>query len=430
MKVLILNGSHANDPMETRVISALQSGISARGWNVETIVLRDKKIGNCAGDFFCWIKTPGICAINDDNREIAKKIMGSDLVINVGPIIFGGYASPLKRAMDHQIQNTSPFFTVIDGEIHHKKRYETHPNVITIGWLDAPNPNAEAIFRHLEYRNSLNMHSKVHWCEILYRNQPEDKIAGQINQLLTRAERLESDPVPSLPQPSLSTAPARPVRKALLLVGSPRMRKSTSASLGDYLFEQLKAKGVETETLCIYPYSAERNEKLYAMLAAADLIVLVFPLYIDSLPGHVVSVLEEIASHKAGKPGTRFAAIANCGFPEAHHNDNALAICAEFARTLEFEWLGSLSLGGGEMVQGVPLNELGGRAIPIKKPLDMAAEALSAGQPIPDNARSMLAKPVIPAWLYRIFGSFGWKQQAKQYGAKHRLMDQPYKQTS
>ncbi len=48
---------------------ALTAQLQARGWEVEHFALCEKKIGNCAGDFFCWIRTPGVCNVNDDNRQ-------------------------------------------------------------------------------------------------------------------------------------------------------------------------------------------------------------------------------------------------------------------------------------------------------------------------------------------------------------------------
>jgi hypothetical protein len=138
--------------------------------------------------------------------------------------------------------------------------------------------------------------------------------------------------------------------------------------------------------------------------------------------------LEKIAAHrKQNQSSIRFAAIANCGFPEADHNDTALAICAEFARQTGFEWMDGLALGAGQgIVHGVPLNELDGRAIPLKHALDLAAEALAGGNPIPQPARDLLAKPIIPHWMYTLQGRFGWQQQAKQYGMEKELKRQPY----
>ncbi len=78
-------------------------------------------------------------------------------------------------------------------------------------------------------------------------------------------------------------------------------------------------------------------------------------------------------------------------------------------------------------MHGTPLNEMDGRAIPLKKALDLSAEALVQGEAIPQAARDLLAKPFIPGWLYRLMGGFGWKQQAKEYGAKKRLDARPYR---
>ncbi|MFT3894901.1 MAG: hypothetical protein QM730_24995 [Anaerolineales bacterium] len=89
--------------------------------------------------------------------------------------------------------------------------------------------------------------------------------------------------------------------------------------------------------------------------------------------------------------------------------------------------MGGLSLGAGEgIVHGIPLHELDGRAIPIKTSLDIAAEALGGGNPIPQTSKELLAKPIIPNWMYTLNGRFGWRQAAKQFGAQNLLKRQPY----
>lgn len=50
MKTLILDGSHANDSQVADIKNALRRHLP----DAETIILREQKIGNCAGDFFCW----------------------------------------------------------------------------------------------------------------------------------------------------------------------------------------------------------------------------------------------------------------------------------------------------------------------------------------------------------------------------------------
>ncbi len=424
MQTLILDGSFKDDPIAAQISSALRAQLP----DAETIAVCEQKIGNCAGDFFCWVRSPGLCNTNDDNRIIAEKIMHSDLVINLTPITFGGYSSVLKRMVDHEIQNILPFFATINGEIHHQRRYRHYPNTLTIGWTDSPDAQAEAVFRHLVHRNALNMYSSTAICGIVDSTLDVDT---QLFGWLDAVRRKESTPVPALPTMDDFSAAAAPVQRAVLLVGSPRTQKSTSASLGGYLMDQLSARGIEAETVQVYTSfnSAERTRLTLEKLDAADLVVLAFPLYVDSLPAPVIAALEKIAAYRASVKVTQgFAAIVNCGFPEVQHNDTALTICAHFARQAGMTWLGSLALGGGEgIVHGMPLNEMDGRAIPLKKALDFAAESLADGRPIPGSARDLMAGPVIPHWLYRFVGIFGWKRWAREYGAEKSLKAQPYK---
>jgi multimeric flavodoxin WrbA len=426
MKTLILDGSQANDPQAVRITNALRKRLP----DAETIVLREQKIGNCAGDFFCWVRNPGTCNTNDDNRVIASKIIRSDLIIYLTPVTFGGYSSELKRMVDHQIQNISPFFTSVKGEIHHQRRYSRYPNLLAIGWMDEPDSHSEAIFRYLVYRNAINMYAKTSVCGLVTGSTSEAEVDEQTGVWLDAIAGGSGSPVPVLPAMDVSAAEEVAIRRAVLLVGSPRTRKSTSASLGDYLFEQLRSRGVETQTVQLYTSlnSQERMAAMYEAIDHADLAVLAFPLYVDSLPAPVIAALEKIAAHQKGNPSPRrFAAISNCGFPEAHHNQTALTICSEFARQNGLAWMGGLALGGGEgLIHGMPLNEMDGRTMRLKNALDMAAAALAHGQPIPQSAQDLLGKPVIPNWMYKLFGGYGWKQSAKQYGVQKELKRQPY----
>jgi len=439
MKAVLLDGSQANDVTGKRMRPVLTSELQTQGWDVEAIVLREQKIGNCAGDFFCWIRTPGICNVDDDNRAIAKAIVNSDLVVYLTPITFGGYSSTLKSMVDHQIQNVSPFFTKIEGETHHHKRYQENPDLMVVGWLEAPDAQAEAVFRHLVQRNAINWHCEHYLSGVVFAGQADGELQASARKWLGDLQNGRSSQRVELPlngdfATALGTGTEQgpvEVRQALLLIGSPKTRKSTSNSLGGYLFEQLNARSIQTET--IYLHTVLRNpQKMQALLDAvdtADLVTLAFPLYVDTLPAPVIEALERIALHRQERDHSQrqlFSAIANCGFPEAHNCTNALAICETFAKQTGFEWAGSLALGAGEMINGASLVEAGGKALRICHSLEQAAEALAQGQAIPQAARDNLAKPVIPHWAYRLTGKLRWNREAKGYGAKKLLKRQPY----
>jgi len=448
MKAILLDGSQANDNTGERVRAALAAELQARGWDVELIVLREKKIGNCAGDFFCWIRTPGECNVADDNRAIAEAMVASDLIVYLTPVTFGGYSSTLKRMVDHQIQLVSPYFTKVAGETHHQKRYTSYPDLLVVGTMETPDRESEATFRQLIQCNAVNWHAKRYAGGVVTGQQTDDQILTSLQNWLNDLQNGQPTQILELPADGNHSTVSPPnsrsrigaggqarvqeIQRALLLVGSPKTRKSTSNSLGGYLFEQLEARSIPTETIYLHTVlrSPAKMQALLEAVEAADLVTLAFPLYVDSLPAPVIEALERIAAHRQGRAQTRrqlFSAIANCGFPEAFQCYTALAICEIFAHQANFEWAGSLALGGGEgIVGGIPLADLDGRAIPIRKALELAAEALAQCQAIPKQAQNILAKPVIPNWVYCLMSTLGWKQRAKSYGVQKSLKRKPY----
>jgi hypothetical protein len=219
--------------------------------------------------------------------------------------------------------------------------------------------------------------------------------------------------------------------RVLLLVGSAKRGRSTSDVLGTTLLQRLGEHGLEGETLFLHRsvHTEKRRRELLAATERADILVLATPLYVDALPYLVVRALELIAEHRQTRPAAdrqRLVSILNCGFPEAHHNDTALAICRQFAREAGFEWAGGLSLGGGEVISGQPLESKGRMVRNATRALELSADALAAGEAVPEEAVSLMAKPLIPARVYTWLGAAGWRRQAKRHGVKDRLEDRPY----
>jgi multimeric flavodoxin WrbA len=171
MKATILNGALPDDTFVDAVGAALQDTLQAAGWAVTAWTLRDDKITYCLGCFECWTKTPGLCRIDDAGRAVAANMIDSDLVVYLTPITFGGYSSALKKAVDRAICLVSPFFTHIDGEVHHHARYKRYPALVGVGVLPAPNQAQEQIFRTLIGRNAINLHAPVHDSVVVYRSQ-------------------------------------------------------------------------------------------------------------------------------------------------------------------------------------------------------------------------------------------------------------------
>jgi hypothetical protein len=211
--------------------------------------------------------------------------------------------------------------------------------------------------------------------------------------------------------------------RALLLVGSPRGKRSNSSSVGSYLLNILDKNGLESDTLWINRQLAD-DEKLSRMLDAvdhADIIILTAPLYDDCQPYIVTRTMEAIAARQQNSENKRFIPIINCGFPEPEHiTAVAIAIYHKFATTVGFKWAGSLAIGGGEMLQGASgktLDEIGKMAGKVKKALERIADALVAENSFPDESiravPNFFYNPLIKKLITKI-NNQGWKSRAKK----------------
>ncbi|MBE0636806.1 flavodoxin family protein [Candidatus Bipolaricaulota bacterium] len=157
-KALILDGRTVDAVVADQLIGIAEDWLAQREWQSTTRTLRALQIAPCIGCFGCWVKTPGECVIDDAGRDVARDIVGSDLVIYLTPIMFGGYSYELKKVVDRSIPIISPYFRIVHGETHHKKRYDAYPSVAAFAWSEGAQDGEEReVFETLVKRNAINM---------------------------------------------------------------------------------------------------------------------------------------------------------------------------------------------------------------------------------------------------------------------------------
>ena len=218
---------------------------------------------------------------------------------------------------------------------------------------------------------------------------------------------------------------------AVLLIGSPRGPGSTSDALGTYLMERLKEKGVVARKVYLQRSlsSAEGINTLLRTVGETDILILAAPLYADSHHSGVIRAMELIREDLKNKPRVSkqmMVALSNSGFPESRHNDLSLAISRRFALECGLQWAGGLALGGGESIGGRPLEEAGALVRNVKKSLTLAADALAKGEDVPEEAITLMARPLVPRWLYLLIGNIGWIMKARKQDCRERLGSRPY----
>ena len=145
-------------------------------------------------------------------------------------------------------------------------------------------------------------------------------------------------------------------RKIVLLNGSPRAPKSNSKRYAAIFREHCPVAADYFEI-------TRRN---HAMLCSktdeyTD-VVLVFPLYADSLP---VSLLDFLKSLEAARSERRptVSVMINCGFLEYEQNMVAVDMVRLFCRRNGYPFGSVLMIGGGEAILDTPFRLLAGRRI-------------------------------------------------------------------
>lgn len=449
-KIVLLDGTGAGDEDLNPVLEILIHELKVSAVDLEFFPLREIKMGSCIGCFGCWLKKPGICLEADPGRELARAVVQSDTTILFSPVTFGGYGSEIKKIQDRWLPLILPDFGLYHGEVHHRPRYSQYPRLVGIGIQRQPNDVEANLFKMLVGRNALNFHAPNYAAEVIWSSDSPGNIEQKIQEVLVRNDNFPlSKAVNSvMPTPEtaiINAATGKIPGRVLLVIGSPKVKSpSTSGVLGNYVLEQLKQRGWETESLTLRAslLNREGQDEFLAAIEQANLILLAFPLYIDSLPFLMMKSLEVMGKHLSAhsqESPKRLLAIVNNGFPEAHHNAIALAICQQFAINTGMIWLGGLAMGAGEaLFGGLPIEgtERGGRP-PVKhilQALELASQALAEGKIVPPKAGKLMAKTPIPfmpftlwRWLFIKKANQHWRSLAavNQVG-ESELLAQPY----
>lgn len=196
-------------------------------------------------------------------------------------------------------------------------------------------------------------------------------------------------------------------KQLLLFNGSPR-KNGTSFSFARTIKKLAEDRGHAVEVIHVIEYLDGENglDNLQKLIARSEIIGLVSPLYVDALPYPVIHFFEMIASKCSQElRGKSFFAIGQCGFPDVTLLDPLLGSCQCFAGATHMKWLGGLGYGGGPMINGTHLEDLGKKGQKITAAFQLLVENVTNDQPIASAVQTMLGVSV-PKLLYRPLAAF------------------------
>jgi len=134
--------------------------------------------------------------------------------------------------------------------------------------------------------------------------------------------------------------------KTVFINASPKKRFSASAN-----FIRLQRFFVKGTTVREHLRNKSDHLRVLESLKDADSVVFALPLYIDSLPTHIISFLKDLeAFSKENNLNLKIYVISNGGFIEGKQNAVVFRIFENFCKRSGNAWCGGVGIGGGVML--------------------------------------------------------------------------------
>lgn len=194
------------------------------------------------------------------------------------------------------------------------------------------------------------------------------------------------------------------MERLLILNASPRAPQAHSRIYARMLADAWKGSALcqEVRPGC---HSAIRQA-----IGEADALVLVFPLYADSLPVPLLRLFKELeACPPCRRPAV--SVVVNCGFLEPFQNDIAVEMVRLFCRRNGYPFAAALEIASGEAILDTPFRFLAGRA------LRRLARAIRRGE-----RRVFRVTMPLPKRVFLRASTAYWTAYGRRFGVSPRQM--------
>lgn len=139
-----------------QTVQLIEDKLKTCGKEYEMIHTADMEIHHCVGCNYCWLKTPGICAIKDDYEVILKKMIQAEQMWIVADTHFGFVSYKGKNIVDRMMPLVTMNLHMKGGQMRHVTRYK---KTADFGVIYQGNGDKEYLNRWSE-RVALNFSSK------------------------------------------------------------------------------------------------------------------------------------------------------------------------------------------------------------------------------------------------------------------------------
>ena len=203
--------------------------------------------------------------------------------------------------------------------------------------------------------------------------------------------------------------------RIVLINGSPKVKKSASKILLADIKNDILKLNTNTATIDeIDLHHSNVSKEALNKLKNAEVWIFAYPLYVDSIPAHLLSCLIQLEQTDWQNQKYIYG-IVNCGFYEGIQAEFALNILQNWCIKTGMIWGGGIGVGGGGSLEQLPSIGNGhGPKAPVEKALSIMADKVIQRKIQENNYVSV----GFPRFLYKMAAQMGWRQLIKANGGK------------
>ena len=219
--------------------------------------------------------------------------------------------------------------------------------------------------------------------------------------------------------------------KLVIFNGSPRNKKSNSKILIEHFLSGYNR--ISSELVPIH-YLANRKQKeeQKEIFRKSDIIIVIFPLYTDCMPGIVKEFFESIVRLELTN-SKKIGFIVQSGFPEAIHSIFIERYLKKLTKRIKCEYLGTIIKGGVEGIQIMPpfmTKKLFGRFEDLG---EYFAKYEAFSTEIQESLRKPFKMSLMRRFIFSLISKTGltnfyWNSNLKRNNAFSKRFDKPFEE--
>lgn len=219
--------------------------------------------------------------------------------------------------------------------------------------------------------------------------------------------------------------------KLVIFNGSPRNKKSNSKILIEHFLSGYN-KICSEQVPIHYLANRKQKEEQKEIFRKSDIVIVIFPLYTDCMPGIVKEFFESIVQLELTN-SKKIGFIIQSGFPEAIHSIFVERYLKKLTKRIKCEYLGTIIKAGVEGIQIMPpfmTKKLFGR-------FEDLGEYFAKNEVFSAEIQARLRKPFkmspMRRFIFRLFSKTGltnfyWNSNLKRNNAFNKRFDKPFEE--